>query len=70
MTNFEEELARIEKELENAGIPNKVLDTPEKTWQALKRLEKAGIIKRKGYDLSPPFEKYVSPIQELQQPYF
>ena len=73
MTNFidhEGRIADIERELEKHGIPNEIIDTPEKMWKTLERLEQAGIIKREGYDLAPPFERHYLPNQEFQQSYF
>ncbi len=72
MTNkdFEEQILDIEEELRKAGIPNKELSDMDEVFKTLRQLEEAGIIKRKGYDLAPPYERRYFPNQEPQQPYF
>ncbi|HLC78205.1 MAG TPA: hypothetical protein VJH92_03715 [Candidatus Nanoarchaeia archaeon] len=68
--NHKERIAEIEEELKEKGIPNEILNTPEKMWKVVKKLEEAGMIKRKGYELAPPFERHYSSSQEPQQSYF
>ena len=72
MTNYcmDCELARIEKAMEKAGIPNRIPKNLGEMLEDMKRLEEAGIIKRKGYDLAPPFERNYIPNPAPQQPYF
>ena len=72
MTNycFDCELAKIEEEMKKAGIPNRIPKNLGEMLEDIEKLEKAGIIKRKGYNLTPPFERHYFPTQEPQQPYF
>ena len=53
------------KNLSKEKIPAEV-----RLRKTLERLEQAGIIKREGYDLAPPFERHYLPNQEFQQSYF